>query len=80
MLRWIKGGSSKWANENRLVAGKFGWQKGYAAFSVGAAACKKKGRYIENQLYHHKQMSFKEEYLLFLKKHQIEYNENYIWD
>ena len=80
MLRRIKGNSSKWLNEKQLIAAKFGWQTGYAAFSVSESACEAVAKYIENQLQHHKKMSFKEEYLLILKKHQVEYNEKYIWD
>ncbi|KXK50595.1 MAG: transposase IS200-family protein, partial [Chlorobi bacterium OLB5] len=36
--------------------------------------------YIENQHEHHRKKSFKEEYLTFLKKYKVEYDERYIWE
>jgi REP element-mobilizing transposase RayT len=76
MLRRIKSNSSKWAHERA----RFAWQSGYGAFSVSTSGIPDVRAYIEAQEDHHKKMSFKEEFLSMLKKHNIEYDEKYIWD
>jgi putative transposase len=58
---------------------EFGWQGGYGGFSVSPSLHDKTKNYIIKQEEHHKKMSFKEEYLLFLKEYGIEYNEQYLW-
>ena len=79
LLQDIKGGSSKWINDKKLVKGKFEWQEGYGAFSYSKSQLKDVIAYIENQEEHHKKKSFRDEYLEFLKKFEIEYNEKYIF-
>jgi len=37
-------------------------------------------RYIRDQEHHHRKRDFKEEYLAFLEKYEIEYDERYLWD
>ena len=80
MLRRIKGNSSKWINEKRFCQTRFAWQRGYAAFSVSESVWLKVSEYIKNQEEHHKKMTFKEEFILLLKKHHVEYDERYLWD
>lgn len=80
MLRRIKGNSSKWINERKRLRIPFSWQRGYGAFSVSESMLGRVSKYIEDQEDHHKKMTFKEEFLLLLKKHNIEYEERYIWD
>jgi hypothetical protein len=75
----IKGNSSKWINENFNQAEKFSWQEGYGAFSVNVSIVKDTIRYIENQKKHHQKSSYKDEYIDFLKKHCIAYDDQYIW-
>ena len=58
----------------------FAWQEGYGAFSVSISQLAATAAYIENQEEHHRHRSFQEEYLSFLKKHGIEYDEKYLWD
>lgn len=79
LLQDIKGNSSKWINEKKIVQGKFGWQEGYGAFSYGKSQIKDVIKYIENQEQHHKTKSFKDEYLDFLRKFEIEHDEKYIF-
>ena len=79
LLQDIKSGSSKWINEQNFCKEKFEWQSGFGAFSYGASQVSQVIRYIENQEQHHKQVSFREEYLSFLKKFEIEYDEKYIF-
>ncbi len=79
LLREIKSNSSKWVNERKLVLGKFEWQEGYGAFSYGRSQIKFVINYIPNQEQHHKTVPFKMEYRSFLKEHEIEYDEKYIF-
>jgi putative transposase len=79
LLQDIKGSSSKWINEKRLTASKFAWQEGYCAFSYSKSHLKNVITYIENQERHHSFKTFREEYLEFLKKFEIDYDEQYIF-
>lgn len=80
MLQHIKGNSSKWLNDRRLLSYHFNWQSGYGAFTVSESMVDIVSAYITNQEAHHKQMTFEEEFLALLKKHHIEYDEKYLWD
>ncbi len=79
LLKDIKGSSSKWINENNFVTGSFSWQEGYGAFSYGKSQVREVIHYIENQKEHHKLKTFKEEYVDFLEKFEVEYDEKYIF-
>ena len=79
-IQLIKGNSSKWINESFENSKPFAWQKGYGAFSINVSILDATLRYIENQPKHHNHVSFQEEYISFLKKHKIEYDERYVWD
>jgi len=80
-IKEIKGCSSKWMNDTFFPTKRqFRWQSGYGAFSVGKSGLNKAIRYIHNQNKHHKKITFKEEYLWFLNKYEIDYDERYIWD
>jgi putative transposase len=79
LLQDIKRSSSKWINAKKLVKGKFEWQEGYGAFSYGASQINDVIHYINNQKVHHTKISFRDEYLFFLKKFAIEYDERYIF-
>jgi putative transposase len=68
LMQDVKGNSSKWINEKKLVKGKFEWQEGYGAFSYGKSQMKDVILYIENQEQHHLKKTFREEYLDFLIK------------
>lgn len=58
LLQDIKGSSSKWINDNKLVKGKFQWQEGYAAFSYSKSALPKLIEYVKNQEEHHRRKNF----------------------
>ena len=75
-VQLIKGGSSKWLGEQLQ---EFGWQQGYGAFTIGISQLKATMAYIEGQEEHHRKLSFQEEFLAFLKKHNIDYDERYVW-
>ena len=79
LMYHLKRSSSLWINQNRLSDGKFSWQEGFGAFSLGKSQLPEKIKYIEEQQQHHKKKSFTEEYLQFLKENDIEYDERYIF-
>lgn len=79
-MQLIKGGSSKWIHDTFLEHKLFSWQEGYGAFSIGIGDVDRTVSYIENQAEHHAKRDFKAEFVSFLKKHNIEYDERYIWD
>lgn len=75
----IKGGSSKWVGDTFPELNTFAWQEGYGGLSVSVSHIEDTIAYIETQAEHHRQKTFEEEYLSFLKKHGIEYDEKYLW-
>jgi putative transposase len=79
LLQDIKGSSSIWINEKRLVPGKFQWQEGYGAFSYSKSHVPAVINYILNQEEHHKKKTFMEEYKELLDKFGVDYDERYIF-
>ena len=80
LLRDIKANTSKFINEKRWIPGKFRWQEGYGAFSYGNSQIDDIIHYINTQEEHHKKASFKDEYLKFLEKFDIEYDSDYLFE
>ena len=78
-IQFIKGGSSKWIHETFPELRLFSWQEGYGAFSIGISNVDETKKYIENQEKHHGEESFRDEYLKFLRKNNIEFDEKYLW-
>lgn len=79
LMRDVKGDSSLWINENKLVDRKFSWQEGYGAFSYSKSQISAVATYIENQELHHKKKTFIEEYIKILQDFEIEFDEKYIF-
>lgn len=80
LVREIKKSTNDYVKEQKFSKFKFEWQEGFGAFSYSHSDLDKVISYIQNQKDHHKKQSFKEEYLNFLKKFEIEYNEQYLFD
>ena len=80
LLRDIKAGSSKFINDSKWINGKFNWQEGFGAFSYSKSSIDNVVKYILNQEERHKKKKFKEEYLDFLNKFDIDYDEKYVFD
>ena len=78
-LQLIKGGSSKWIHDTFPAHQDFAWQEGHGAFSIGISGVADTIAYINEQEQHHRTRTFEEEYLEFLKKHDIQYDERYVW-
>lgn len=80
LVRDIKNNSANFINELKFVRGHFSWQKGYGAFSYSHSHIENVFNYIQNQEKHHKETTFREEYLDFLKKFKVEYEERYLFE
>jgi REP-associated tyrosine transposase len=78
VVKEIKTSSSKWVHQE-LGKPLFSWQEGYGAFTVSPSQRKNVMDYIARQEEHHRGTTFQEEYLLFLKSCDVEYNEKYLW-
>lgn len=75
----MKANSSRWVHENVKGAKDFAWQEGYGAFSVSKSVEPTIVQYIRNQAEHHKKREFQAEFKLLLEKHEIDYDERYLW-
>ena len=80
MAEVIKSESSGWLNREKKIVGKFGWQRGYGAFSYSKTQLGDVIKYILNQPEHHKCKTFREEYMDFLNKFDVSYDEQYLFD
>ena len=79
LMKTVKAKSSKYINDHSLTSARFEWQEGYGVFSYGQSQVDRVYKYILNQEDHHKKLTFREEYLEFLKSFKIEYDERYIF-
>ena len=80
LVRDIKNNSSKFINDRRFVKGRFQWQEGYGAFSYSHSQIESVYSYVLNQEKHHKRKTFREEYLDFLKKFELKYDDKYLFE
>lgn len=80
LVREIKKASNEYINDNKFVKTKFKWQEGFGAFSYSHSNIDNVIKYILNQKEHHKLKTFKEEYLDFLAKFEIEFKEEYLFE
>jgi len=80
LIRDVKNNTSKFINERKFIRGKFLWQEGYGCFSYSHSHTDNVYRYILNQEEYHRKVTFKEEYLDFLHKFEVEYNEKYLFE
>ena len=80
LVEKIKSHSSKWIKSKGGHYVNFYWQNGYGAFAVSPRHVDRVTRYIARQKEHHGRMKFQEEFLTFLHKYQIPYDERYVWD
>ena len=79
LLRVVKTNSSRWVHQDFPALRSYGWQAGYAAFSVSASRSAAVTQYIAMQREHHRRISFQEEFLTFLSKHGVAYDERDLW-
>lgn len=74
-IQLLKGSSSHWINQNRLVRGRFAWGRGYGAFSVSHSDVDRVSKYIANQREHHRKRTFEDEYRLFVSRYGLEWKD-----
>jgi putative transposase len=80
LMKTVKAKSSKYVNDNKLTKHRFEWQEGYGVFSYSQSHIDNVYQYIVNQEEHHKKQTFKVEYLDFLEKFKVAYDEQYIFE
>lgn len=78
IARVVKANSSRWVHKKWDA--KFAWQTGYGVFSVSESSVAAVTKYIADQEEHHRKHSFREEFVAFLKKNHVVYDERYSWD
>ena len=78
LVKDIKLATNKFIKENKLFPRFKGWQEGYGLFTYHINSKDELIEYVKNQKEHHKKLSFKEELILLLKEHKIEYNEEFL--
>jgi REP element-mobilizing transposase RayT len=79
LMQDVKGDSSKWINEKGFVKGKFEWQAGFGGFSYSLSQIDQVVKYIQNQEIHHAKKTFLQEYIEFLEKFKVPYDERYLF-
>lgn len=78
VLRDLKANASGWMHEVFPLLKDFSWQRGYGAFTVSQSNVADIRRYITKQKEHHRKVSFRDEFIQFLRANGIEYDERYI--
>jgi len=80
LMEQVKSGSSNWLHNKKYISGKFSWQDGYGAFTYSKSQIDNVVKYVLNQPEHHRKLTFKEEYLSFLNKFEVDYDPKYLFD
>jgi REP element-mobilizing transposase RayT len=79
-VRTIKSNSSKWLHETKSELTSFGWQDGFSAFSVSKSQVDPVRQYIRDQKSHHRGRDYRTELIGLLQRHDVDYDERYLWD
>jgi len=80
LTRNLKANSSRWIHETFPTLTAFAWQEGYSVFTVSQSQVERVRHYIQGQEEHHRIKPFREELLEFLRSHEIEFDERYVFD
>ena len=80
LMKIAKAKSSKYINDHRLTKRRFEWQEGFGVFSYSHSHINQVYNYIANQEKHHKKQTFREEYLEFLEKFEVLYEDRYVFE
>ena len=80
LVKELKRASTLWLREQSPGTSGFSWQAGYGIFSVSVSNLDQVRTYISNQEEHHRKVTFQEELRLFLQRHQLEWEEDHVWD
>lgn len=79
LVREVKKSSNDFIKEKKFTKFKFNWQEGYGAFSYSHSQIDSVIKYIMSQKEHHRKQTFREEYLDFLKRYEIEFKAEYLF-
>jgi REP element-mobilizing transposase RayT len=79
-VKELKRASSVWIKEREPLLALFHWQAGYGAFSVSQSQSPRVENYIERQEEHHRTITYQDELRELLRKHEVEFDERYVWD
>ena len=79
-MKTVKAKSSKYINDNKLTKNRFEWQEGYGAFSYSHSHIENVYNYIVNQEKHHQKQTFRAEYIEFLNKFEVPFDEQYLFE
>ncbi|MCM8539642.1 MAG: IS200/IS605 family transposase [Lentisphaeraceae bacterium] len=79
MMKRIKGHSSKWICSKSDTLSNFKWQAGFGLFTVSHSQIANVKQYIDSQHAHHQKMTFQDEFRFLLNKHNVDFEEQYIW-
>ena len=79
LMQQVKGDSSKWINQKGFVTRRFSWQEGYGGFLYGKSQIDNVIDYIKDQKNHHRKKTFLEEYIEFLEKFEVPFDERYVF-
>ena len=80
LMRTVKARSSLWVHQKYPKLAAFAWQEGYSVFSVSKSQERTVKKYLARQHEHHKKEDFKTELLKLLRKHEVEFEERYVFD
>ncbi len=80
IVRLVKSNSSRWIHDTFPQLEMFAWQAGYGAFAVSFSKIPDVRAYIADQMNHHTVKTFQDEFRDYLRKHEIEWDEQYVWD
>jgi len=80
LMRSVKARSSLWIHQTWTGLEAFSWQDGYAVFSVSKSQEEAVKTYIATQAEHHKKEDFRSELLRLLRKHEVTFDERYVFD
>jgi REP element-mobilizing transposase RayT len=78
VLRDLKCNASGWMHDVFPTLAEFSWQRGYAAFTVSQSNLRQVQRYLERQKEHHLKVPFRDEFIVFLRANEIEFDERYV--
>jgi REP element-mobilizing transposase RayT len=78
VLRDLKANATGWMHDVFPTLKNFSWQRGYGAFTVSQSHVEAVRRYIAQQKEHHRKISFRDEFIQFLRENGIEYDERFI--
>ncbi len=79
-VKEVKVASNEFINDKRWMKHHFNWQEGYGVFSYGHSQIDAVAKYVMNQEQHHQKKTFRQEYLAFLDKFQIPFEEQYLFE